>query len=59
MSAFYCQNCDQCKGHDEINDRDDGKYFCDSCYEAHLCECGHEVKEEGDLCTDCQRAMKN
>lgn len=27
--------------------------------EPHLCECGHEVKEEGNLCTDCQRAMKN
>ncbi len=58
MSAFWCQNCD------ELSDPNTGqelfgKYVCEDCYQAHLDPNGHEVKEEGDLCANCQRAMKH
>lgn len=57
MSAFYCQNCNECRGHDEVNLRDDGKCFCNSCYAAFCCsDCGEEVKQEGDICWDCALA---
>lgn len=59
MSAFYCQNCNETSGQDEINERDDGKYFCNRCYSAHICECGIEVKDEGDMCWDCCWAMSH
>lgn len=52
MSAFWCQNCDELSEPSTGQDLF-GKIVCEDCYAAHLCECGAEVKEEGDLCESC------
>lgn len=43
----------------EVNQRDDGKCFCDRCYEAHTCPCGcqTEVKDEGDICWELSHSL--
>lgn len=52
MSAFWCQNCDELAPSGSSTELF-GKYVCERCYQAHQCECGAEVKEEGDLCESC------